>query len=240
MELKSQIRQEMKQAVNDAGVNDKNVKTQKKRWLGNLITGIVLVIIAVGILFIFKIKLTDKSAAANFSAVDKICELATLRCYYHDVAEYEKQPDGLFQYGLFQYGYKKFWIEYDGVVEIGIDVNEVLVQQPDKNGVVKIYIPEARILSVDADPYSMSDPIADTGVFTTITSEDKAEAFSAAQTAMRENAETDSRILLQAYNNAKELLKQYVIRVGEQTGEQYTVEWLDGTIIDNQLGGEQV
>lgn len=209
------------------------LKSQKKQWLWNSIIGIVLVIAAVGIMFIFKIKLTENSAAADFSAVDKICELATLRCYYHDVAEYEKQPDGLFQYGLFRYGYKKFWIEYDGVVEIGIDINEVQVQQPDRNGIVRIYMPDARILSVDADAYSMSDPIADTGVFTTITSEDKAEAFSAAQTSMRENAETDSRMLSQAYNNAKELLKQYIIRVGEQTGEQYTVDFLEGTIMEN-------
>ena len=214
--------------------DNKIAKTDKKRLPKNFVIGLVLVVIAVGILLIFRIKTTKESVTAEFSAVDKICELATLQCYYHDVAEYEKSADG-----LFQYGYKKFWIEYDGIVEIGIDVNKVQVKQPDENGVIRIYVPEARILNVDADAYSMSEPIADTGIFTTITSEEMAEAFSAAQTAMRENAETDNSILSQAYNNAKELLKQYVIRVGEQTGRQYTVEWLDSAIIDEQAGGEQ-
>ena len=37
--------------------------------------------------------------------------MSTLRCYYHNVAELKKNPDGLFQYGWFKYGYKKLWIE---------------------------------------------------------------------------------------------------------------------------------
>lgn len=219
--------------MDGTSVDNKIVKTDKKKPQshGNFVIGLVLVVIAVGILFIFKIKTTKESVTAEFSAVDKICELATFQCYYHDVAEYEKQPDG-----PFQYGYKKFWIEYDGIVEIGIDINEVQVKQPDENGVVRIYVPEARILNVDADAYSMSEPIADTGIFTTITSEEKAKAFSAAQTAMRENAETDNSILSQAHDNAKELLKQYVIHVGEQIGQQYTVEWLDNQTIEAGQG----
>ena len=165
----------------------------------------------------------------EFSAVDKICELATLKCYYHDVAELKKEPKGPFKLGVAQYGYKKLWMEYDGIVQVGIDVNEVKVSSPDKDGVVRIYVPEARILDVSAQIDSMKDPISDTGWFTSIKTEEKAEAFADAQTKMKEEAQSNGSILSQAQNNAKELLKQYVINVGKQINKQYTVQWVDNS-----------
>lgn len=210
--------------------NDRITKFELKKLLRNtLITAILVTCVCVG-LYMWDSQKEEETNKVKFSAVNKICELATLRCYYHDVAEYEKQPDGLFKYGLFQYGYKKFWIEYDGIVEIGIDVGQVQVNEPDENGVVKIYVPKAKILNINADPESMSDMVADTGTFTEITASEKAGAFSEAQTTMRNNAENDSSILTQAHNNAKELLKQYVVNVGEQIGQQYTVEWISEPI----------
>lgn len=199
-------------------------KSDKKAILKCTVT-ILLIIIAIIALLLPNTGTEEISTTAEFSDVNRICELATLRCYYHDVAEYEKQPDGLFKYGLFQYGYKKFWLEYDGIVEVGIDVSQVQVNPPDENDVVQIYIPDAQILNIGANEASMGNPVVDTGVLTSITAEEKAEAFSAAQSTMRENAETDNSILNQAKNNAKELLKQYVLHVGEQIGQTYIVEW---------------
>lgn len=208
----------------------------KKKDIVIYITSFIFVVFAIIVLIFPESKEEEKQNTANFSDVSKICELATLRCYYHDVAEYEKQPDGLFKYGLFQYGYKKFWLEYDGIVEIGIDVGQVRVEQPDENGVVRIYVPDAQILNIGADETSMSDPIAETGVLTSITAEEKAQAFSEAQSTMRTNAESDSSILNQAKNNAKELLKRYVLNVGEQIGQTYTVEWLPVSLLNNSEG----
>lgn len=182
--------------------------------------------IAIGV-YVYGSKKKEEVSQPEFSAVHQICELATLKCYYHDVAEYEKQPDGFLQNIFFKYGYKKFWIEYDGVIEIGIDAGSVQVKEPDENGVVKIYVPEAKILNVDADLDSMKQPISDTGIFTEITADEQSEAFSMAQAAMKNNAQNDASILTQAHENARELLKQYVIRVGEQMGQHYTVEWIN-------------
>ena len=101
------------------------------------------------------------------------------------------------------------------------------MKDADENGVVRIYVPEAQILSVDADGEKMSDPITETGVFTEITSGEKAKAFSEAQKTMRKNAQSDVSIMKQARNNAKELLEQYIINVGENVGEEYKVEWMN-------------
>lgn len=197
-------------------------RSNVKKW-GSIF--IVLLLIILSIIFFWPRK--NNFDKADFSDVSKICELATLRCYYHDVAEYEKQPDGLFQYGIFQYGYKKFWIEYDGIIEVGIDVSKVKVKEPDKNGVIQIYVPKAEILNVNADLNSMGNWISETGIFTNITTEEKAKAFSKAQETMRINAENDNNILLQAHNNAKELVKQYVINVGKNMKQEFTVEWIE-------------
>lgn len=204
-------------------------KKKKFKIFGiNMIIFAVLFVIAIVI-----IKFPDNEEKivekAEFSDVSKICELATLKCYYHDVAEFQKDPDGLFKYGLFQYGAKKMWLEYNGIVKIGIDVGQVKVEEPTEEGVVRIYVPQATILDVYADKDTISDPIEDNGKFTEITADEKAQAFSAAQATMKENANQDSSLLNQARNNAKELLKQYVVNVGKQIGQKYSVEWIEDT-----------
>ena len=201
-------------------------KIEKRKMIRNIGIFVILILVAILIVIFPEFKKEDISTV-EFSAVDKICELSTLRCYYHDVAEYEKQPDGLFQYGLFKYGYKKFWIEYDGIVELGIDVDKVQVNQPDENNIVYVYVPDARIIDVNADKDTMSDQIVETGKFTSITTEEKTKAFSDAQKTMRENAEANNALLNQAKVNAMKVLEQYIVNVGQQMDQIYTVKWLD-------------
>ncbi len=68
----------------------------------------------------------EVNIAANepaLSQVRSICELATLECYYHNVAKSTKTKGT----GLAHVGEKerKFWIEYTGVARIGIDMSDV-------------------------------------------------------------------------------------------------------------------
>lgn len=206
---------------------EKTINDNNNVLFRNTIIGVFLIIIAFIILLVPNLSKEEKNVLPEFSAVDKICELATLKCYYHNVLEDEIQPNGLFKYGLFQYGYKKFWMEYNGIVKVGINVNDVVINKPDEQGVIRIYVPNAIILSVDVDEESMSDIIDDTGVLTAITTEDQAKAYSQAQKIMHKNAKKDTNILNAARKNAKELLKRYVIKVGAQMGQSYTVEWIE-------------
>lgn len=214
-----------------------NQEKKTKDWLSIVV--MVLLFAAIAVTWLIPVvhnKQQELFDTTEFSAVDKICELATLKCYYHDVAELEKTPGGLFKYGVAKYGYKKLWMEYDGIVQVGIDVNEVKVSSPDKDGVVQIYVPKAKILDVSAQIDSMKDPISDTGWFTSITTEEKAEAFAEAQAKMKEEAQSNGSILSQAQNNAKELLKQYVINVGKQMDKQYTIQWIDNPNEERKVG----
>lgn len=218
---------------------ERNVPEMEKKKIKVCISILIIsVIIAFGIYLIPNKNLKEEERKVDFSGVTEICELATLRCYYHNVARLENQSQGVFKYGWGKYGYKKLWMEYDAIIEIGIDASEVEVNEPDENGVVQIYIPEANILNVDSDENSMETPIFETGKFTDITIEDQRKAYADAQTEMEESANNDKAIKKQAYENAQKLLEQYVVTIGEQSGKQYTVEWLDKPKTQNE--GEQI
>ena len=132
--------------------------------------------------------------------------------------------------GLFKWlgtGYKKIWTEYSGIVELGIDVNKVSISKTDADGVVKITIPDAEMLDVDLDEESMSEPLTDTGFMTEITKEEETAALAEAQDNMEETAQANGALLVQAKERAKNLIEGYVKNVGEQIGEEYTVEWVE-------------
>ena len=211
----------------------KGSETEKKKTKVCTSILIISVIIALGIYLIPNKNLTEERKV-DFSGVTEIFELATLRCYYHDVAKLENPPQGIFKYGWGKYGYKKLWMEYDAIIEIGIDASAVEVNEPDENGIVQIYIPEANILNVDSDENSMETPICEIGKFTDITIEDQRKAYADAQEKMEESANNDKAIKKQAYENAQKLLEQYVVTIGEQSGKQYTVEWLDKPKTQNE------
>ena len=67
----------------------------------------------------------------------------------------------------------------------------------------------------------VSLPVTDTGLFTSISAEEKATAFAEAQANMSESAGKDQVLLGQAKENAKELIKQYVVNIGKMKNKDY-------------------
>jgi len=201
-----------------------------------IIVAVVVMLIA-GAILIFINKRSEDINISEYSSVNTICELASLRSYYHNVAMYEKEPDGGDKFvnnvlfwpfgGYTKVGYKQFWLEYSGVIETGVDANQIKISGPNAQGVFEIYVPDARVLSVYADENTLTEPLSENGWFTTISGKEKTEAFSAAQTAMRKEAENDQVLLKKAKDNVKQLLEQYVINTGDQIGRKYSVKWKD-------------
>ena len=167
-----------------------------------------------------------ETQTANFSGVTSVCELATLKCYYHNVAKAETEASGIFAKWL-KTGYKKIWTEYSGIIEYGIDISQVTVSEPDKNGVVTVTMPDAQVLNVDVDEDSLGTPRTDTGFLTSVTTEEKTTTLAGAQEAMEQQAKENTEMLSQAKARAKTLIEEYIKNVGESIGEEYTVEWKD-------------
>lgn len=167
-----------------------------------------------------------ETQTADFSGITSVCELATLKCYYHNVAKAETEASGIFAKWL-KTGYKKIWTEYSGIIEYGIDISQVTVSEPDKNGVVTVTMPDAQVLNVDVDEESLGTPLTDTGFLTSVTTEEKTTTLAGAQEAMEQQAKENTEMLSQAKARAKTLIEEYIKNVGESIGEEYTVEWKD-------------
>lgn len=210
----------------------------KKKKLMTVISGLVCLVLFFVILFVpVRKKETKPVNLSEYSSVNDIYELATLRSYYHNVAVYEEKPEGAAKVisdiltwpfnQLLKTGYKQFWLEYSGIVEIGIDQNKdkIHISDPDASGVVDLYIPDAKVLSIDADESSFSDPLDEKGLFTTITAKERSIAYAAAQDKMRQEAENDLALLRRAKNNAKILIERYIINLGKEMGVDYSINW---------------
>ena len=216
-------------------------RTGIRRYVPSIVAGILCLAAVTGIL-LFPLNGKD-SGTVRFSesaSVSTICELATLKSYYHNVAMFEEKPEGFNQVlndvllwpfgGYTKIGYKQFWLEYSGIVETGIDASQIRMNGPDAKGIVEVYVPDARIINVYADESSLTEPLSENGWFTGISGKEKADAFAKAQSAMREEAENDRALLRRAKENAKMLLEQYIVNTGREIGAEYTVQWLDSPV----------
>src|SRR5699024_6744001 len=70
-------------------------------------------------------KQEEPQLSISEAQIKDICELAVLECYYHNVAKFDDKDPEKF---LFWTKNKRFWIEYDGIVKMGIDASLVDVE----------------------------------------------------------------------------------------------------------------
>lgn len=161
----------------------------------------------------------------DINTVRSICELATLECYYHNVAKSEKTASK----GVTHIGEKdrKFWIEYDGVVKLGIDMSQVKMSV--ENNEITITIPEAKVLSVtiNEDSYNKDSYIAEKDALNgnPITAEDATQAVNEANEEMKRTAQENSALLANAQYRAKDLIENYIQQIGKATGIEYSINW---------------
>ena len=158
-----------------------------------------------------------------------ICELAVMDCYYHNVAKYEYDGSGI----LWWNKDRRFWVEYSGIVRLGIDAS--LVEMSVDGTTVTITLPEAKIMGCSVDSTSLNEDsfIVEDGS-AKISAEDEVEAFAQAQAQLEAQAAADTAMLFNARERAKDLLGEYVMNFGEMAGVEYTIEWvyLDGDTQD--------
>ena len=159
----------------------------------------------------------------SLTQMKSICELATLKCYYHNVAKITKEKDVLWWDTT-----AELWIEYSGIVMLGVDITN-LDMQVDGNQVT-ITMPKAKVLSCQVD-----QTLLDKDSYYTnreglgaekINADDQTEAIKTAQENMLENVESDDSLLQQVEQRAQELLEQYVKNVGNAMGKTYEVSFV--------------
>ena len=169
------------------------------------------------------------------SQMKAICELAVMDCYYHNVAKYElKDAEGF----LWWTKDKNFWIEYSGVVTLGVDVSRVTVEVDGTK--VTISIPAAEVLSCTVDSSSLTeDSYIVAKDSAAIEAEDEIAAFSVAQADLEATASKDTALLASAQQQAQQLLEDYITNIGKATGKSYSIEWIYLDENNVPVGSEQ-
>lgn len=167
---------------------------------------------------------SDQPQVAQMRA---ICELATMDCYYHNVAKYNKENATSF---LWFTKDKRFWIEFEGVVSVGIDAS--LVTMEVNGDQVTITIPPAQVLGCKVGDSTLTEDsfIVDKGS-AAVTAQDQQEAFREAQEHMELTAASDTALLANAQQRAMTLLENYVRNIGVYTGVNYQITW---TYVDGE------
>ena len=156
------------------------------------------------------------------SQMKAICELSVMDCYYHTVAKYYEEDASSFLWWTYD---KNFWIEYSGVVTLGVDASQVEITVNDTE--VTITMPEAKVLGCKVDSSSLtSDSFIVAKDSAAIEAEDEVQAFAAAQSFLEEAAANDSALLANAQQRAQLLLKDYVAGISEAAGKEYTISWV--------------
>lgn len=155
-----------------------------------------------------------------------ICELSTFECRYNNIAKVEKKKgEGLSH--LFEKD-RKYWIEYEGYVKLGIDMSKVSMQIETTE--VTITIPETEIqeIGIVKGSYTEDSIIAsEDGIINKnrITAEEQTQAIEDAQKKMEETMLANSSMMNKAQDRAKALIESYIENLGKITDVTYTVEW---------------
>ena len=158
----------------------------------------------------------------KISQVKSICELAVMECYYHNVAKFNQENvEGL----LWWQKDKHFWIEYSGIVKLGIDVSLVNMEVVENQ--ITITLPEAKVLGCKVDSASLNKESYIVDIDSAaISAEDEIEAFKEAQRQLEENASNDHALLAGAQQQAQTLLEDYITNIGNAIGKEYSIQWI--------------
>ena len=158
-------------------------------------------------------------AEPEVKQIQKICKLATMKCYYHNVAKADKKAKHFWQKD------RKYWIEYGGWVKVGIDVSQIHFDVDGNN--ISISIPDAEVLNSGLDDSFEKKYISsDEGLFSNhVSAKEESEAIGKAQKDMKKETEKNTSLMNSAQERAKKLIEEYVNGIGEMTNQDYRIIW---------------
>ena len=163
-----------------------------------------------------------KNIAPETSQMKSICELAVMECYYHNVAKYkEENATGI----LWWEKDRHFWMEYAGVVTIGVDTSLMNIEVKDEN--VTITIPSAKVLGCKVDETTLTEDsfiVAQNSA--KVEAEHQTEAFKSAKDKLESEAKSNFTLLAAAQQRVQKLLEDYVTNIGNSVGKTYKIKWI--------------
>ena len=164
----------------------------------------------------------SKSIEPKAAQMRSICELATMECYYHNVAKYkEENASGM----LWWQKDRHFWMEYAGVVTIGIDASLLNIEVKGED--VMITIPPAKVLGCKVDETTLTkDSFIVAKDSAKVEAKHQSEAFKSSKEKLESEAKSNLALLATAQQRVQKLLEDYVVNIGNSVGKTYKIKWV--------------
>ena len=150
--------------------------------------------------------------------LQSICRLATLKCYFNNVAKTTME-------GNFIQKDSEMWIEYSGTVNMGVDFSKVTLEADGDKLIITM--PDAEVLNAD-DPQIDENAyfFSEKNIFSAkMTAEDERDAFTEAQENMMMPANESKTLLRAAKTRAQVLIENYVNQMDELAGTSHMIVW---------------
>ncbi|MCR5593873.1 MAG: DUF4230 domain-containing protein [Saccharofermentans sp.] len=171
---------------------------------------------------------TTESMQPDIVQIRNICELATYRVYFHNVAKAVKpRSSGLSGIGESD---RQFWFEYSGYVDLGVDMSRVAMTI--EGDVVTVTMPDVGPIggvNVDSSSYDFNSVIIEGEHWynvinpNEITATDLTNAINDTNTDTMFSILSDNTIMMTAQQRAEELIENYIQLVGKYSDTHFTV-----------------
>lgn len=169
-----------------------------------------------------------ESMQPDIVQIRNICDLATYRVYFHNVAKAVKpRSSGLSGIGESD---RQFWFEYSGYVDLGVDMSRVTMTI--EGDVVTVTMPSVGPIggvNVDSSSYDFDSVIIEGEHWynfinpNDITATDLTNAINDTNTDTMYSILSDNTIMMTAQQRAEELIENYIQLVGKYSDTHFTV-----------------
>lgn len=198
-------------------------KTVKKLTLIKIIILIVLavVIFIAGMMQMKKNMTPDITSELINNRLEDAKELTTLKYHYTNMGQFQNQSD--FYGWKVPFTTKSFIVSYDGVINVGVDLDQAMVKVTGKK--IQIMIPHAKILSHEIYEDSLQVFLEKDSIFNPIKISDYND-FSMDQKHVVEEKAIDKGLLTEADKKSKEAIKD-ILRLDQYLKDyEITIEFL--------------
>lgn len=164
-----------------------------------------------------------KNLNENIKKIELTGNLVTYQAYFHNVIEYNKKAQHLFEKD------RNLFVEYTGTIKFGINLTEVKIEV--NNNKINVFIPKATVIgepNIDEDDFKAENFIeSKDGLLNKnpITVEDSSNALNQAQEDIKENAINNEELLSMAQKRAKVILEENIKQISGLNENDYEIIW---------------
>ena len=167
----------------------------------------------------------DADKTVDISKIKNICELATLKCTYNNLAKATKEAgEGLIHFGEKE---RKFWIEYKADVEISYNSELIQMEQDGTN--IRISLPEPKVeCTIDPTSWNENSYIIAKDQWiqkNPITADDQKNAVAESKKELENRVKENASLMETAESQAKQLIENYINQVGDVIDVKYNITW---------------